>query len=104
MKAKLAGNTVSAYILKLLLNSLYGRLAISPDSDITIILNDEDSHSFMKHTKHKDVIQLGKDINIINYTRNIFDNRGPWQPPMNTCPQMSAAITAYARMKMYPFI
>lgn len=104
MKAKLAGNTVSAYIFKLLLNSLYGRLAISPDSDITIILNDEDSHSFMKHTKHKDVIQLGKDINIINYTRNIFDNRGPWQPPMNTCPQMSAAITAYARMKMYPFI
>lgn len=103
-KAKAAGNTVGAYILKLLLNSLYGRLAISTDCEQTIVLNREQTVSFVRDTPIKDVMVLGPDINIVSYIENMYDTRGKWKPPVNVCPQMSAAITAYARIKMYPYI
>lgn len=103
-EAKIALDTVSGYLYKLLLNSLYGRLAISPESHLTIVLNDDEMESFVRRTPIKGVMVIGKDINVISYMQNIYDNRGPWQPPMNSCPQMSAAITGYGRIDMYPFI
>nr|CAQ52962.1 unnamed protein product [Lolium perenne] len=104
MKAKAAGNTVAAYICKLLLNSLYGRLAISTECDQTIVLNKEQTEAFVRQTPTKDVMVLTADINIISYIESMYDTKRKWKPPVNTCPQMSAAITGYSRIKMYPYI
>ena len=47
--------------------------------------------------------ELG-DVFLLHYIQNVYENSGPWQPPVNTSPQMSAAITAYGRIYMHQFI
>jgi hypothetical protein len=75
LKAKREGNDGLDYVYKTLMNGLYGRFGINPQSSLTEILTKED-------------------------TLNSED----FVPPRNAAVQISAAIAAYARIYMHPYI
>lgn len=104
MKAKENEDSVGALLFKLLLNNLYGRLAINPECTLTKIMNTEEAALFIRQNQILNSQDIGADMNIVTYVKNAFDPRGPWVPPMNASPQISAAITGYARIFMYPHI
>ena len=101
LKAKGAGLKVYSYILKNLLNSLYGRLAIAPESNITELLTFEQSRKYLDSGGPMESLEEIGDVFMLHYIRNVYENSGPWQPPVNTSPQMSAAIMAYGRMSQH---
>lgn len=104
LKAKAAGDIVGSYVIKNLLNGLYGRLAISPESNITAMLDYEQTMRYLDSGGTMDNLEELGDIFLLNYIQNAYDHSGPWKPNVNTSPQMSAAITAYGRIYMHKFI
>jgi hypothetical protein len=102
-EAKRSGNEAMGYIYKILLNSLYGRFGINPQSTITEICK-PDRYNFL--VKNKEFIfadKLCEDSYIVSYYTNTDWNHD-WKPPRISAVQLSAAITASARIFMYPYI
>lgn len=102
-EAKRSGNEAMGYIYKILLNSLYGRFGINPKSTITEICK-PDRYNLL--IKKKEIIFgdiLSEDSYIISYYTNTDWNHD-WKPPRISAVQLSAAITASARIYMYPYI
>ncbi|GJY79435.1 DNA polymerase-like protein [Tanacetum coccineum] len=80
LEARKEGNDALSYVYKILMNSLYGRFGINPKSTIT-------ENKF-----------------IVSYHTNTGNDRTYWNPPKNFAVQLAAAITASARIYMYPYI
>ena len=78
-------------------------MAITPHCQKTILLKKEEAKKFIDQHDTVDVSHFGT-LTRVTYKDNVYSTKGKWRPPMNTAPQISAAITAYARIKMYPFI
>nr|QXT50775.1 hypothetical protein [Stipa capillata] len=107
IEAKKKGNQVEQLGFKLLMNSNYGRLAIAPDSTACRVLSDDEIDHFMKSNDNIiDIFPIDDGQYLAVYKTNIFDESESegFRPPPNTAPHISAAITAYARIHMYPFI
>lgn len=101
-EAKRSGNEALGYIYKILMNSLYGRFGINPKSTITEICKPDRYKLLVK----KELIfadKLSEDSYIVSYHTNTDWNH-EWKPPRISAVQLSAAITATARIYMYPYI
>ena len=104
-KAKKDGDEAMSYIYKLLMNSLYGRFGINPKSTVILeICNEERYQELMR----KDNFIYGNKLNDYCYIVSCILNRGvedhEWMPPNIVAVQLSAAITACARIHMYKYI
>ncbi|CAA3018524.1 DNA polymerase-like [Olea europaea subsp. europaea] len=104
-EAKRAGNDTMSYVYKILMNSLYGRFGINPKSTVTEIY-DYDRYNYL--IKKSDLIlgdKLSEHYYIVSYLRNIEHvDDTDWNPPKIAVVQLSAAITACARIYMYKYI
>lgn len=104
LEAKKNGEHAKAFIQKTLLNSLFGRFAISPESSICEIVTKEEAiKAAMTNPGFIDYEELGEDKYTINYKSKSLVH-GEWNPPAYSAVHISAAITAYARIHMYPYI
>ncbi|XP_075515543.1 DNA polymerase-like [Primulina tabacum] len=104
-EAKKAGDEAMTFIYKLLMNSLYGRFGMNPESTVTEICNQDKYEELMKKDNFQSAEKLTDHYYIVNYTVNstIVDDT-EWKAPKMSAVQLSAAITACARIYMYPFI
>lgn len=105
LDARDKGLGAESYIHKLCMNSVYGRLGIKPQSTKAVLCSKLTSQVFL-HKKKGKVIQalpMG-EYNLITYKENVYDESDGWKPPVNTCPQISACITGYARIYMDQFV
>ena len=104
-EAKRAGNEAMSYVYKILFNSLYGRFGINPQSTITEI---SDQNRYDKMIKKSEFIRgdkMKENCFLIFYHSNTSDVSDlEWKPPKISAVQLSAAITACARIHMYPYI
>ncbi|KAK2995386.1 hypothetical protein RJ640_029018 [Escallonia rubra] len=103
--AKRMGNNAMSYVYKILMNSLYGRFGINPICTVTEICNlDRYNHLTME----EDFIyadKLSSHYYIVSYLTNTAVASGTdWRPPRISAVQLAAAITACARIHMYPYI
>jgi len=101
--AKKRGEKAKAFILKTTMNSLYGRFGISPESTITKIVSEDEAFKAVKMPGFINSEPLGEDKYTVTYLSKPSQDC-EWKPPANSAVQISAAITAYARIKMYEFI
>ncbi|KAI5677419.1 hypothetical protein M9H77_08369 [Catharanthus roseus] len=83
------------------MNSLYGRFGISPKSTKTEIC-DENRYKYL--LRKPDFI-FGELLDENTYVVSYHDEPSPdsWNPMKNAAVQLAAAITASARMYMYPY-
>ncbi|XP_028052254.1 uncharacterized protein LOC114256772 [Camellia sinensis] len=94
-----------AYGYKILMNSLYGRFGINPKSTTTEVCSRE-IYDYLTHNKNfVTVNKLSDSYYIVSYIRNM-GNVDPleWNLPKVSAVQLSAAITACARIHMYKYI
>ena len=102
-QAKIDGAEAMSFIYKLCMNSLYGRFGMDPESQVTEICSF--SQELLVKSGFRSADKLDDDVYLVNYTSNIRSlSDEEWRPPRNLAIQISAAITAYARLEMYPFI
>lgn len=104
-RAREEGNTGLAYVLKILMKSLYGRFGINPRSTISEICTKERYEELLTLNGFKDAHPLVNGYWLCSYlsydsSTSSFIN----QPPRNSAVQIAAAITAHARIHMYPHI
>ena len=107
LEAKARGEKALDFIHKTTMNSLYGRFGINPESTTTLILNKEEALKFpMEHEGFMHSEELCADRFLITYKnkRSAELQRKREKPPANAAVQISAAVTAYARIHMYPYI
>lgn len=84
--------------------ALYGRFGINPKSTTTELC-DEDRYKHL--IRHSELIlgeMLSENTYIVSYHRNTGATEDYWDPPKNSAVQLAAAITASARIYMYPYI
>lgn len=104
LEAKKSGNDALSYVYKTLMNSLYGRFGINPIGTITEVCDYEDEERrklFIRKTNMISSYELSDSKYIITYHSNTESDY--WDPPKNSAIQLAAAITAYARIYMYPY-
>jgi hypothetical protein len=95
-----------SFICKILMNSLYGRFGINPESTVTEICNQKKYEELMKMENFQSAEKLTDHYYIVNYVSNrsfAVDN-DDWIAPKMSAVHLSAAITACARIHMYPYI
>jgi hypothetical protein len=90
------------------MNSLYGRFGINPESTITEICNAE-KYEWIRNNKNSFVYgdYICHDCYLVTYQSSTggFDlDLDEWSPPANSAVQISAAITAYGRIHMYQYL
>lgn len=104
-EAKRAGNDAMSYIYKTLMNSLYGRFGINPKCTITEICDDDRRDQLLKKTDFIYNEKLSNEYHIVNYWSNPEESPdSDWSPPRISAIQLAAAVTACARIHMYPYI
>ncbi|OVA05070.1 DNA-directed DNA polymerase [Macleaya cordata] len=105
-QAKKSGDKAMAYVYKLIMNSLYGRFGINPESTITEIC-ERKRYDILLHSVKKLVYgeKLSDKYLMVNYKINtVHADNSEWNPPKISAVHLSAAITAYARIYMYKHI
>lgn len=105
LEAKQNKNEALSYVYKILMNSLYGRFGINPQSTKTEICDKTKRDELL----HKDGFLRSDQLTDNSYMVTYHINTGTssldeWDPPRNAAVQLSAAITACARIYMYPYI
>lgn len=104
-EAKAEGHDALAYVYKILMNSLYGRFGINPQCTMTEICDEIRLQYLTRLDGFIDYNKLDENVFIAKYKINIDGKPSEhWQPPSNSAIQISAAITAYARICMYPYV
>lgn len=102
--ARKSGNEALAYVYKILMNSLYGRFGINPNSTTTEVC---DEYRYKDLIRNSELIfgdMLCENKYIVAYHSNTEKGPDYWNPPKNSAVQLAAAITASARIHMYPYI
>lgn len=106
-EAKRRGNEAMSYVYKILMNSLYGRFGINPKSTVTEVCN-LDRYNHLTRKSDLDLIygdKLSDNYYIVSYvSNNKLVSDSEWSPPRISAVQLAAAITACARIYMYPYI
>ena len=106
LEARKEGNEALAYVYKNLMNSLYGRFGINPKSTITEVCDQKRYNDLIRHSDLIFADMLSENSFIVAYhsNRSIGSDIDYWKPPSNSAVQLAAAITASARIYMYPYI
>ncbi|GJY92661.1 DNA polymerase [Tanacetum coccineum] len=87
------------------MNSLYGRFGIIPLSSKTHIGYSNDLKRIMAMDTFVVADVLGEDSFVMSYKENVgISSLHHWNPFKDSAVQLSAAITASARIHMYPYI
>ena len=102
--AKKMGNNALSYVYKILMNSLYGRFGINPQSTKTEMCNKSRRDRLLRRAEFISEVILREDLYMVSYLTNPGKGPSYWDPPKNTAVQLSAAITASARIYMYKYI
>lgn len=100
----MSGNEALSYVYKILMNSLYGRLGINPKSTITEICDEDRYNRLIRDSELIFGEKLSEDSFIVSYHSDSSANSDHWEPPKLSAVQLAAAITASARIHMYPYI
>ena len=93
------------YIVKLLLNGLYGYFARSPDNLEARLVNNEGFESILNKHPILDEFDINDDISMVLFNPRVINNsliQIPGAPVLSNV-AIAAAITAYSRMIMNPF-
>lgn len=105
LEAKKAGDEPMTWVYKILMNSLYGRFGMNPESTVTEICNQKQYEELMKKDNFQSADKLTDHYYIVNYiTNSSFVDDDDWKAPKMSAVQLAAAITACARIHMYPHI
>ena len=104
LEAKKEGNDAFAYVYKILMNSLYGRFGINPKSTTTDVVDEERQKELMRLNEFIFSYLLTDNTYVVSYHSNTGTDLDYWNPPKNSAVQLAAAITASARIYMYPYI
>lgn len=104
LEARNEGNEALAYVYKILMNSLYGRLGINPKCSITEVCDENRYKHLLRHSEIIFCEMLSENNYIVTYHSNTKTDSDNWNPPKNSAVQLAAAITAAARIYMYPYI
>ncbi|KAM7460644.1 hypothetical protein LguiB_036035 [Lonicera macranthoides] len=104
MEAKKAGKEGMAYVIKMLMNSLYGRFGINPDLNISEICNKLRKDYLVDNARILNVTRLNDENSHVSYIYSEDSKTQKWSPPRIAAVQLSAAVTAYARIHMFPHI
>ena len=105
LEAKKRGDEPMTYIYKILMNSLYGRFGINPESTITEICNQQKYEEFLRMDHFQSAEKLTDHYYMVNYiTNSCFVDDDNWKAPKMSAVHLAAAITACARIHMYPHI
>ena len=104
LEARKSGNEALAYVYKILMNSLYGRLGINPKCTITNVCSEKEYKDFMRNCELRYSDKLSENTYIVSYLSNTKTGSDYWNPPKYSAVQLAAAITASARIYMYPYI
>jgi hypothetical protein len=89
------------YIAKLLMNSLYGRFGMDPTNEVTLVVTHEESEKIISSETCNDITPLLGSNNVILKYETL-----PKEDSMfaNVSVPISAAISAYSRIKMSHFL
>ncbi|XP_048489772.2 DNA polymerase-like [Beta vulgaris subsp. vulgaris] len=101
--AKKMGNDALSYVYKLLMNSLYGRFGINPQSTRTEMCDKSRRDSLFRRTEFIGEVFIREDLYMVSYLTNPGKGPSYWEPPKNSAVQLAAAITASARIYMYKY-
>lgn len=104
LEARMSGNDAMAYVYKILMNSLYGRFGINPKSTTTEVCDEARYKHLIRHSELIFGDMLSENNYIVAYHSNTGTDLDYWNPPKNSAVQLAAAITASARIYMYPYI
>ena len=106
LESKKSGDEAMSYFYKILMNTLYGRFGINPESTVTEICNQKKYEELMKKDNFQCAEKLTDHYYIVNCitNKNSMTDDTEWDPPRMSAVQLSAAITACARIHMYPYI
>lgn len=105
MNAKKEGKNSLSYVYKILMNSLYGRFGLNTKSTITDICDKNREKILLMSTGFIYGDLLSEDYYRVSYVSNSGDMMdGTRKQIENSAVQISAAITASAKIYMYPFI
>lgn len=102
--AKKMGNDALSYVYKLLMNSLYGRFGINPQSTRTEMCDKSRRDSLFRRAEYMGEVFIREDLYMVSYLTNPGKGPSYWDPPKNSAVQLAAAITASARIYMYKYI
>lgn len=104
MKQNSAKNTPDYTISKLLLNSLYGRLGMSPDMETNVIVNsDELLKIIRKHVVTNTIsFKNGKEL-VTFFDNSLSETTEGYKRTINISIPISLAVTANARVHMSQF-
>lgn len=103
-KAKKDGNDALSYVYKMLMNSLYGRFGINPSSTVTELCSKDRYNYLLRNTEFIYAEPFSDNNYIVCYWSGKASSMEDWKPPKISAVQLAAAITACARIYMYPFI
>lgn len=106
LEARRSGNDALAYVYKILMNSLYGRLGINPRSTVTEVCKLDRYNHLIRNSELLFGEMLSENYYIVSYLSNTgkVSDSDYWNPPKISAVQLAAAITASARIYMYPYI
>lgn len=104
LEARRSGNESLSYVYKILMNSLYGRFGINPKSTTTEVCDESRYKDLIRNSELIFADMLCDNYYIVAYHSNTGTNEDYWNPPRNSAVQLSAAVTAAARIYMYPYI
>lgn len=99
--AKKEGNSGLSYVYKILMKSLYGRFGINPRSTITEITDFSRYQELMMLSSFQGADRALENSWLVSYDSETIEY---FSHPRNAAVQISAAITAYARIYMHPYI
>ncbi|KAK0607785.1 hypothetical protein LWI29_020473 [Acer saccharum] len=94
-------NEPVVFVYKILMNSLYGRFGINPESVITKICGRKRYDTLVDKERFIIAEELNDGYNIISY---VTDSDSELNQHRISAVQLSAAITACARIHMYNYI
>lgn len=105
VEAKKKGDNALVFIYKILMNSVYGRFGINPRSTVTEVCEKARHDELLEKGNVQYANQLGEKYYIVCYVANRADvSDEDFNPPRLSAVQISAAITACARIHMYKYI
>ena len=93
-----------SFVYKLIMNSLYGRFGISPEYTSTEICGPERYREIVRGDLHIMYSESLGDRYILVCYRNSADCPKVWRPARNAAVQISASVTAYARIYMHRWV
>nr|YP_009690259.1 DNA polymerase family B [Porodaedalea pini]QEG57039.1 DNA polymerase family B [Porodaedalea pini] len=101
LKANSTKGTPNYLIVKLLLNSLYGKFGMDPENDKHVIIDSDKAKQYHNNYVVTNVIDLGNNKELISYYKPVSDKIESNKPSSkNISVPVALAITAYARIHM----